>query len=191
MTVAPCTCPARSTGHFDKRLGVALKPLNGQCAPVQWGRTGLPAININILSIVRNTSAFHAEGSVREKMRRSAEIDLLWRRRILGQGPAAVAIDESLESRVRNRLRSLKSAKHQPIELKIFSTDMGYYVDLRCPSDECPHVDFPRRNWSRQHPQRSAHAAVPWTSLPTRRLCGGLPVLALNGCTCGPKPSSD
>ena len=141
--MARCTCPARSTGHFDKRLGVALKPLNGQCAPVQWGRTGLPAITINILSIVRNTSAFHAEGSVREKMSRSAEIDLLWRRRILGQRPAAVAIDESLESRVRNRLRSLKSAKHQPIELKIFSTDMGYYVDLRCPSDECPHVDFP------------------------------------------------
>jgi hypothetical protein len=95
---------------------------------------------------------FSPEGSVREKMKPSAEIDLLWRRRILGQRPAAVAIDESLESRVRNRLRSLKSAKHQPIELKIFSTDMGYYVDLRCPSDECPHVDFPPQELVRSAP---------------------------------------
>jgi hypothetical protein len=109
--------------------------------------------------------AVEPEGSVREKMKPSAEIDLLWRRRILGQRPAAVAIDESLESRVRNRLGSLKSAKHQPIELKIFSTDMGYYVDLRCPSEVRMSIS-PHRNWSHQHPQRSARAAVPWTSLP-------------------------
>ena len=47
---------------------------------------------------------------------RPVEIDLLWRQGILRQRPAAVAIDERLKSRVRDRLRSLEPAKHQPIE---------------------------------------------------------------------------
>ena len=42
-------------------------------------------------------------------------IDLSWRQGILGQWPAAVAIDERLKSRVRDRLRSLEPAKHQPM----------------------------------------------------------------------------
>jgi hypothetical protein len=29
---------------------------------------------------------------------------------------------------------------------------MGYYVDLRCPSDECPHVDFPPQELVRSAP---------------------------------------
>jgi hypothetical protein len=130
--------------------------------------------------------AVEPEGSVREKMKPSAEIDLLWRRRILGQRPAAVAIDESLESRVRNRLGSLKSAKHQPIELKIFSTDMGYYVDLRCPSDECPHVDFPPQELVPSAPSTLGTRSGSLDEL-TPRLCGGLPALELNGCPCGPQ----
>ena len=74
-----------------------------------------------------------------------------------------VAIDERLESRVRDRLRSLKAAKYQPVELKVFPADMGNNVNLRCPGDECPHVDFPHMNWSRQQLQRLAHSAVPMT----------------------------
>ena len=72
-------------------------------------------------------------------------------------------MDEHLESRVCDRLRSLKAAKHQPVELKVFPADMGNDVNLRCPGDESPHVDFPHMNWSRQQLQRFAHAAVPVT----------------------------
>jgi hypothetical protein len=51
------------------------------------------------------------------------KIDLSWCQSILGQGPSAVASDERLKSRVRNRLRALKSVKHQAIELKVLLAD--------------------------------------------------------------------
>ncbi len=71
---------------------------------------------------------------------KSNEIALLWRQGILSQGPAAVAINEGSKSGVRNRLRSLKPAKYQTIELKVFPADMSNHADLRCPSDERAHV---------------------------------------------------
>jgi len=69
--------------------------------------------------------------------------DLWWGQGILGQGPAAVAIDQCLKSRVRDHLRSLKPAKYQPIEFKVFPADMSNNVDIRGPDDERPHVKFP------------------------------------------------
>src|ERR1700722_15209292 len=101
---------------------------------------------------------------------RSIEINLLRRQGILSQGPAAVTIDQRLESRVRDRLRSLKAVKHQPIEFKVFSADMRNDVDLRCPDDECPHVVSPNTNWSRQHlnalhtPRFPLSLSAPWRS---------------------------
>ena len=82
-------------------------------------------------------------GSRLRNSSRSTEFDLWWGQGILGQGPAAVAIDERLKSRVSNRLRSLKPAKYQPIEFKIFPADMSNDVDLRGPDDKCAHVESP------------------------------------------------
>jgi hypothetical protein len=68
-------------------------------------------------------------GSRLRNSSRSTEFDLWWGQGILGQGPAAVAIDQRLKSRISNRLRSLKPAKYQPIEFKIFPADMSNDVD--------------------------------------------------------------
>ena len=73
---------------------------------------------------------------------RLTEFDLRWGQGILRQGPAAVAIDQRLKSRVCDHLRSLKSAKYQSIEFKVFAADMSDDVDLRSPDNERPHVKF-------------------------------------------------
>ena len=71
---------------------------------------------------------------------RPTEFDLWWGQGILGQGPATVAIEQRLKSRVSNRFRSLKPGKYQPIEFKIFPADMSNDVDLRGPDDKCARV---------------------------------------------------
>ncbi len=91
-----------------------------QQAPLKILSTDPNICNITLLELFEANERRHrkmgASGNKQPGMR-SVEIDLSWRQGILGQGPAAVAIHESLKSRVRDRLRSLKPAKHQPIEL--------------------------------------------------------------------------
>jgi len=77
------------------------------------------------------------------KNSRLTEFDLWWGQGIFGQGPAAIAIYERLKSRVRDHLRTLKPAKYQPIEFKVFPAEMSNDVDLRGTDDERPHVKSP------------------------------------------------
>jgi hypothetical protein len=80
----------------------------------------------------------------------SREIDLLRRQGVFSQRPAAIAIYECSKSGVRNHFRSLKPAKHEPIELKIFPAYMSNNVYPRGPGNECPHGDLPPS--CHQHP---------------------------------------
>jgi hypothetical protein len=47
-----------------------------------------------------------------------------------------------LKSRIRNCGASIEPGKHKPVEFKVFLADLGNNVDLCCPDDERPHIDF-------------------------------------------------